>query len=307
MSQISTKSLELLLKWLKLCGVWSDDKKISKKRAVLAFLTHILLIEVFVVLVIVFIANANNIEDFSEAFVIMPTFLGVTFKTLNLIFMKNKIFKFMKNLKELIEHENWIEAQNGTHWERIIGKIQKLFKVIGIIVITGFCFGCLVPFLTRELLYKMWFPYDYKTNELLRWASIVYQILGCMYCVPILLAFNVLPVILMFYVIGSVEELSERLKAITTKSQKPKTKKIFVVWEFLATTSRQSAQPVAETTAVDEHLKELQKCIEIHLKVQTLEPQEISKMFGRICWLQGFFSIGILCTTAFSMTIVRYS
>jgi 7tm Odorant receptor len=111
----------------------------------------------------------------------------------------------------------------------------------------------------------------------------------------------------MSFITGTIEELCERLKAVTIAKQNA----IPIIQNNEASTSR----PMNEKTKIanekikianqkKEKLKEFQKCIEIHLKVKKLVA-DVCDIFGNVIWMQGFLSIVVLCLIIFAFTFVR--
>lgn len=80
-----------------------------------------------------------------------------------------------------------------------------------------------------------------------------------------------------FYDVCFIEELSERLNSINKSS----------------------------VVNQDENLKELEQCIKTHLKIQRLV-RLTEKSFAKMAFFQGLTSSVILCTTAFSLSLVSY-
>lgn len=206
------------LKFLKLSGLWSD-RKIGVYRVVFCILMHFLCLECFVVFEVISLVKSKSLEEFCENFAMLPTFLGASLKSLNFIRMKLKIKKFLTNLEELIRFEDWIALQNGTKLEQRISQMKKFFVVNFVLAFAALFFGSLVPFFIHEPPFKMWFPFDYKHSQLLRWITIAYQLGTCIIYMPKLYILDNFPLFVMSYVIGLVEELNMKIEAILAVRQ----------------------------------------------------------------------------------------
>ena len=92
----------------------------------------------------------------------------------------------------------------------------------------------------------------------------------------VVVALDMLPVFFMSAANGLLEELSERLSRIGENQQN-----------------------------IQKDLKELLKCIEIHLKIKHFT-KATGDMFSTTILIQGLLSSILLCSTAFSLSLVRH-
>lgn len=99
------------------------------------------------------------------------------------------------------------------------------------------------------------------------------------------ISLNTLPVILMAYVIGMLNELSARLADVG---------EVRIKGESTSTSIGDQK----------EQLEEFVTCIEIHKRIRILT-DGISKHFGVMILIQGFLSSLILCVSAFTLSTVR--
>lgn len=292
------KIFERPLKQLKLVG-WSENK-IPKFRAALLIIMHFWFVEFIAIGEIISLFTSENSGDFSEIFALIPTFLGLSLKSFNLLWMKNKMHKLFKTLPDLIHYENWIVAQEGTKLKQRIEQLDIFSKITFGLMIAALFFGSLVPFFTRKIIYKMWLPYDYKSSDFLLWLSVAYQFLASYIYLTILFPLDFIPVFLIFYVVGLTEELSDKLRRIVEKKLSAKNEAIFA-----SSSNRPVVTDHVNTKEENEaHLKELLQCIEIQLKIKSLVA-DIIEIYSKMFWLQGFFSSWVLCTTVFWMSLVR--
>jgi 7tm Odorant receptor len=174
MSSDWLKVLEKPIKYLKFSGMWTH-KEIPKYRIILTAVAHLICVELFLILEIIYLFTVDNLEDFSLAFLMIPTFISCCMRSLNFVVKKNKIEKFLRSFQELVEHENWIELQNGLKLKQRMSKIDKMFKVHLITSLFGMVSLYIASALSHSMSVPMWFPWDYKNNEWLFWLSHSYQ------------------------------------------------------------------------------------------------------------------------------------
>jgi 7tm Odorant receptor len=312
------KPFEKLIKWLKISGLWKVESS-SKYLAVIAVILHIVFVEFFLIFGIICFVNVKDIVDFSEINGVLPLYVITFIKSLHFLYNKNKIELMLKDLKELIEQNSWIEKQNGSKLKQRIRKIDDISQKYVAVVMTAVFMTSLVPLFTHKLPLKMWFPYDFSNNETLFWLSVLYQNIASYCVVPMQIIIEMFPIYLMNYLTGIIEELSERMgKICEVKIVKIKSKSEMTFNEKLKGRSndarRQKTQKKAEPKAgtsqtfrdkKDENLEELLKCIKIQQKIENLVA-DVNDVFGRIIWFQGFMTSFILASSAFLMTVVSF-
>lgn len=308
---------EKVKKVLKVGELWFD-KSSSKCLVAITVILHIFLFELFLVLGLFHYTDVNNLIDFCEAISEIPLYIISCSKSLHFLINKNKIDLMLKDLKELIEHENcWIEKQNGRKLKQRIRQIVKLLKVFLAAGMAGVAASFLVPVLSHKLPMNLWFPYDHRNNEVWFWISVAYQEISGIVGVSMIIIIEMFPLYFMCYLIGIIEELCDQMEKICDVKivkVKPKPQMTFneKLVGFSKVAKRQSNEQNFEAKTEkfqknqekDKNLEELLKCIKIHQKIKSLTA-DVSDIFGKVIWLQGFLSTVILCTSAFSLTIVR--
>jgi 7tm Odorant receptor len=314
--------LDKIIKSLKISGLWLDIKSSSKFLIAIAAVLHIIFVEIFMVLSIAHLLLVHNIEDFSEAVGIVPFQFVTCIRTLHFVCNKNKIESIVKGIKDLIEHETWIEKQNGSKLKQRIRQIYRIFRTFLASVMTGLFVGLLISLFTHKLSIKMWFPYDYSDNEVLFWLRVAYQVITSNCVVPITIMTEIIPIFFMCYLTGIIEELCERMgkicdvkivKIVKVEPKSDLSENEKLVGRLKVATMRKNqakVEPKAGTSKMnmkkpekDENLKELLKCVEIQQKIKSLT-SDVGDVFGRIIWFQGFMSTLVLCFSAFSLTVV---
>lgn len=144
--------------------------------------------------------------------------------------------------------------------------------------------------------YAMWSPLDYEngfTGFIIMW---LFQFLSPLSMSGIVVAHDMLPIFFFSLAIGLLEELAKRVNAIDTTCQ---TK--------LTTLDRKIKFDDMMQRHETKLLKELEKCIEIHLKIRQLIATS-QRIFSVMICVQFAISSIILCTTAYSISevIIRH-
>lgn len=270
---------DFLTKVLKAAGLVSEKDR-PRNEIVRAVTWHFIFIELIAIFALVSLFTESNLESFAETIALSLTYVNVCIKTINYVHKKDRIQKLIASLKNLIEHESWIEKRNGGERLKIkLRENERRFKFCLSSALIGHFLGTIGTCFAHKLLLKIWFPFDFENNELVFWFLVFYQFVAGFLMTVVLIVIDSHPTIFIVSVTGIIDELSERLEnsVIDCKSNKQKN--------------------IAD--------KELVKCIEIHQSLKDLV-DEISNCFGKVLWLQGFLSAFILCTTAFSLTVVSY-
>jgi 7tm Odorant receptor len=301
-----------ITKVLKISGLWLQ-KSSPKCLITVAVLMHFLFLEVFVIFGIVYLVNFKNIEDFSVALGVVALLFVASIKSIYFVANKNKIQSMMKGLKELIEHETWIEKQNGGKLKKRIRQIYIISRMFVAVSMTSVFIGSLVPFFAHQLPLKMWFPYDYNNNDTLFWLIVAYQTIASCCFVPVMVVFEMIPVYFMSYLTGIIEELSDRMgkicyvKIVKVEPKSDLNENEKLVGRLKVATMRKSQVKVESKPGTsqmkDKNQEELLKCIEIQQKIKGLVT-EVNDVFGSMIWFHGFISSFVLCVISFTLTIV---
>lgn len=270
------------VKMVEIVEIWLQ-KDLPKYRLVLLFIFNFMFIGMFLMLQAVELFKIKNIGELSEILGVLPLFTGVCIKGLNILYRKNQILSSLKLLKEMTKPESCSESK----MEKRINQISKFYKMLYCATIFSSLFGFLEPILYNGLFYKMWFLFDYKNNLLMQWSLVIYQLINFYIYILPLSVFDFFPLFLISYAVGLIEDLSNKLEAITIKTQK----------------KVQGKSGNLSVSDMNDDLEELKKCIKTQLKIKEFV-STINDNFGKIFWLQGLISTLILCTTSFSMTTV---
>lgn len=133
--------------------------------------------------------------------------------------------------------------------------------------------------MTHEVSYSM-FRQSILDTELKYYVAATYSVVGSFICCWIDIALVCIPVIFMSYAVTLLRQLSKRLEKIGDE--------------------RDNLDPERERM----HLKELNDCIKIHLRI-TEFVRNIEKHFSTIIFVQGLMSSVIFCTIIYMLSVVR--
>jgi hypothetical protein len=242
-----------------------------------------------------YLVQVQTFEEFSKNVVATPAVLIFVSKSINFAVNKEKIESLYETLKALIEQGSLIHNSSGTKLMRRIKQTDKIFKILMSCAIASLAMSVLVVTAAHKLPMKMWFPFDYTSNEALFWMSAVYQVSVGFIITPIAVLIDVFPLYLLSFMTGIIEELCASLETVCElkKAKKPQENNAM----SLKTVERLERM---------ENLEHLMKCVKIHQKVIEIAAT-FNEIFGKDFWLQGMISIVLLCTNSYSLTVVSES
>lgn len=255
-------------------GLWNE--KATKFNSFKMF-SYIFLTLVFIIMGGLYLINAKDLIDFIDAVTICPSLIGSFVRVLILVREKPKIEDCLNQLKDLIIDNRWNDNQKALKLSNRVIKIEKTFKTIFSMVVFSFAATFFVPFFSHELPYKFWFPFDYNQSKVLFWSSVTFESVGGLVMSPVIVIVGNLPVFFIVFLTGVVEELSIKLKSISSNNQ---------------------------TGTDDKNLQELLKCVQIHHKIKIVAAG-VTDVFGTTIWMECLMSVLALCTAAFTMTVVE--
>jgi hypothetical protein len=168
----------------------------------------------------------------------------------------------------------------------------KAYKMLAFSAFSTCIAGALVPIFTHEIPYRFWFPFDVHGNLILFWVASLYQVMTSLLLAPIGMTLNILPVMFMSFATGLMEELEERFKNIGSK---------------LKTGSKMRSGNVkgVQVKSKTGSKEELNRCIEIHLKIREFVNQ-IQSHCALTFFIQWLMSSVILCSGVFALSQVSY-
>ena len=280
-------------KVLKVLGIWQQKSSTWIYR-IYGFLLHFLFIDLFALLMVLYLFHFEDFEGLADCLSITFTMLAGILKTCNFMYKLGSILTLVNSLDELIRLSEWKGNKNHTRINKRVEQGKLAYKIFCSMVVTTCTFGAFVPVFNwreRLLAYRMYFPMiDYKNNGYTFIAVGIYQ-LGPIFTGPLDITLDMLPVFFMCYAVGLIEELSDRLENIGCQKEDEKLKK------------EESLQLHAKQTSLAEDLTELHKCIELHLQIKKFIA-DTENYFATIILVQGVMSSIILCTTVVMMLMV---
>ena len=278
------KPFEVLFKVLKCTGMWQNGSQ-SWTYFFAGFLFHFFSIVVYLGFELIYAAKAETFNDMIDALGLSVTFIAMLFKWINFLYKIKKIEKSVEHLIALMTFSINERLETRDH---IRSSVDYGFKAFKIFWISAFCNGLsaiITTSVSHKLPFKVWFPFETEKSQFGFWIAAFLQVFNCIVISTIDVSIDFLPITFMTFARGLTDELSERLlefgKIRKTKSGKQFNGKI---------NKNQSDQIV--------------KCIEIHRKIKEVQG-EIQKNFSVVILLQGLLSSVILCTCAFTMSVVR--
>lgn len=203
------------LKYLKFLGLWNESNA-SKLRIASSIFIHLFLIDLSVIGAVMYFKSFQNLDDFSEAFAMLPTFIGEFLKTINFVLKTRRIESLLRSLKDLIEFESWIEQSKSSHMQKRLAQANLIFKWFLAGGLMSCLFSSFVPFTSHKIPHKMWFPWDYNQSEVVFWVLAAYQALVGFLVAPVIVILDMLPAFFMSSFTGIFEELSDRLECVAS-------------------------------------------------------------------------------------------
>lgn len=271
------KPFKTMFSVMKFVGLWQDGNQ-SWTYFFYGYLNHFLIVELCLVGELICAYYDETLEDFIETMGLGFTYIAEMFKSINFFFKIKLILKLYAELVELVDFSADDRWKNREQLQPQINFGFKVYKIFWISAWTTCVMSAIVPFTARKLPYKVWFPFDTENSDIGFWVASVYLIVDSFFCSAIDFSLDTLPVFFLVFVIGMINELSDRLDEIGKIKNENQTDA-----EFMN--------------------KELKKCIEIHLKLKKLVG-DIQSIFSSVILIQGLCSSMILCMGVFSMSTV---
>lgn len=215
MSLVGLKSFAIPVKILKCFGLW-QTRISSWKYCIFGASMHFFFIDLLMILQLGYLGELKNLKDFSDVTNLLIMMLLVLLRSIIFIQKVGDIEELFKLVKETFD-DGFVNYDETKRLQNIV----KLFKFYWGSSFATIIIAAFTPFLTHELPQKLWFPYDYKSNEFLFWISAVYQTMAST-IQGIEITLNVFPLIFICYIIEMMEQLCKRLENIKKKNPKQK-------------------------------------------------------------------------------------
>lgn len=290
MIQNHLKVLEVPMKILNFFKLWVD-KSSPKYHKVFAIVMHLIFVELFLLLQMIRLTQAKNIEEFSLQSAMFPANLSASLRALNFVLKRNKIKAFMKSLNNLLEDKDWLEIQNGEKLKQRTSQANRVFKVFVAFYAFGMIFATFgtATFPVYDLPIAIFFPFDPSYSMVPFYFGLAYELFAILIYSPVSTVFEALPLYFMSFVSGIIEEFSEKLRNFGH--------------ENVGLVSCAATSFGAIHKQDDQNLRQLEKYIKVHLKIKALHAN-INDTFGLVLLAQALISILSICTASFSLVQV---
>lgn len=271
--------LKLPLKILHFTGMLQTSRS-TKGHKIYGIICHFIFIELFMILQLGYFIESKKMNDFASLMTLFPTFIALIVKNTNFMMKIDRFERLVVDIHKLATEEFNGSKKLEKHKKRA-GKLLKTYVSIGLTTST---LAMANPILHHHWAFPMWLPFNLSNSTIPFWIISIYQSIDSYAYGTVNEIFDMIPIFLMSFVVGMLEELSERLEKI----KKRKT---------LNPDGSINVAPMQDNT------EELLKCIEIHKRIQEVN-KEIEEIFSNVILFQGIMSSMVLCTTVYTMTIV---
>lgn len=278
-----------LFKPFKLCfwvfksaGMWQDGNQ-SWTYFIAGYLVHFVLIDIYLVCQFIYAFKAENLIDLVDALGLTTTYLSEICKCINFFAKLKLIKKLLETLEALLKFSADERFANRNHVRVQVAFSLKVYKMFWFSAFMTCCSGAFVPIFSHQMPYKVWFPFNTEYSSTGFWIASYYLVLNSFYVSAVDMALDILPVIFISFAIGLIDELSDRLAQVGN------------IQALMKVRNSQKCE--------QQNIQELINCIKIHKKI-TEFVGEIRSNFAVVIFAQGLMSSIILCTSAFTMSVV---
>jgi len=218
----------------------------------------------------------TTLQELTQLLSFLPTVMALFLKSINFMTKMDEIEELLASMK------SFLATWKGNHKRIKLHVIRgnKGFKAFWYSGLLCNAFAAIVPFVSireHRLSYVMWTPLDYETHEWWFLLMAAYQCVETLCFCGVTVSYDLIPVFCMCIQTGLIEELSEQLRAMEVDDS--------------------TSERMAETS------EELRKVIESHKKIKFFARQT-QKYFSATIFVQGLMSSVILCTCAFTLSLV---
>jgi hypothetical protein len=249
----------------------------------------------FVTLLTISMVSIDNFSDLSDVLSIYCAYVSINIRVIILSMKWKDVYALLKELKILIE----VSSTNYKNFGyKLDAKMEAYSNYFSLFVYACYFSVHLTPlgFLITAILYGkpfsvpyiMWMPFDYKNNVLGFAVTLFYQYLSpFLYC-TVCVSSDMLPAYFFSAIAGLFEELEHRISLIEP--------------EFSEIMSELNQEAFNEFHERKLEL-ELQNWVEIHRRILKMT-KKVQEIFSPLIFVHTFVSSLVLCTTAYSMSVV---
>lgn len=291
------EAFTLLFKVAKYTGTWQDRSSTWAYR-ISGFLFHFIQTFMFTIFSFLNLFHVSDVKGVSDCLSIFLTMVALCIKIVNFVLNLQNFLILIGSLNDLIKFS---ECSVNKDHKRIKEQMRRsiiIYKAFAFFAILTIVLTALIPIFNWEehrLGFPLYYPYiDYKNNDWIFATLGVYEMLT-MLTALLDITLDTLPVIFMSYAVGLLEELADRLGTVGFEMEENQLDDAISSVEALRLNKISNA----------DKLKELLKCIDIHLGIKQYIA-DTEKLFATIIMTQGVMSSLIICTTIFTMSLVGF-
>lgn len=255
-------------KLLEVFGFWRQ-KNSSKWKLHGCVLLHLLFIDISLLLQLVYIFKLNDVAGVSHLLQMSLTFLALFLKSINFVWRFNRIAKLENSLGDLIRLNTCEWQFRSEHLDPHVKRVARIFNILWYSSLASIVLGAVAIVYNRserQLMDKMWIPFDYQSSESRFLFVAFYQVFGAMYACSVNSACDIYPIFHLCVLKTVVDDLGSQLNNVATHD-------------------------------------DLRRLVQMHRKVKECSV-DIQNIFSPVILAQGVCSSIIFCTTAFSLSTV---
>lgn len=253
---------------LKALGLWQDGNQ-TWIYFVFGYFFHFVMIELYIVGLLLYIPNLENLDDWVDLLRMLFVYLGLAMKCFNFFLKIGNIKNCYKNLECLLENIKFQWFNTRQHIKKRANQCFRIYIIFWACDIFC-CIGVLaVVVFSHKMPNKLWFPFDTKTSEVGFWIGSLYLVVNAIIGGTTGVSFVMFPLIFICFAVGLIEELAERLREVKKN-------------------------------------EELIECIKVHIKIKEFV-KEIHENFAMVILTEAVMSSTEICVSAFILSNVSLS
>lgn len=248
-------------------------------------------IDLFVTCQLIYVCSAKSLLDLSDSLSFSFTYVILALKSWSYASNMTKIMEQFDELDELMLLVQKIEEKTLEKLKPRFAEAQMFFRIFWAACFAVTFTGALIPIISYILNpnppynvpYTTWFPLDFE-NQFGPFLFVgIYEGCNGMFYCGVVASLDLLPILLFNAGAGLLEELGERMNRIG---------------------STLDSDQLSDEIKQNKDLRQLERCIALHLRIKSFIRKSES-IFSLLIFIQGAVSLIILCTSAFSLTMVR--
>lgn len=268
-------------------GMWQDGEQ-SWTYFIVGYLAHFFFTELYIVLLLIYAYQAENLIDFVDAIGLTSTYLSETIKCLNFFYKLKVIKKCLEILKELLLLSADERFPRREHVRAQVAFSFKVYKMFWFIAWTSCSIGAFARISSHEMPYKLWFPFRTEYGSVGFWIASAYMVFDSFFSSLIDISLDIMPLIFISFAVGLINELADRLGRVGCNAHVSKV---------------ETGEKQNECVTDERNIQELIKCITIHKMLKDFVG-DIQSKFSFLIFAQGLMSTIVICTGGFIISVV---